>query len=253
MLFKFIKNTVLVGVIVSMLGIGSTFSDSFTDLSIGVSPLMVSGAKADTAVSRFLSYNSHTFLVNSHGGEAYSMLEMSNLINEMKANGTKVTTKITTAAASAGAIIFMEGDERIISKRAIILFHGAHFGNYTFTEPNLKRALDFIESGKLDLLIAGGNVTNIDDVYALDTIQAIMNSSGTSISGIKHTIKTLHESLSITNAQMVKLVTKKYNAIHNTTYSEADIRKVLFADFKEDIILTGEQAFEYGIATKLVD
>jgi len=66
------------------------------------------------------------FIINTPGGSAYVMNQISSLISMAKLRNIKVVTWVLGFAASAGSIIAVQGDERWMSKNAI---HMIHFGS----------------------------------------------------------------------------------------------------------------------------
>jgi ATP-dependent Clp endopeptidase proteolytic subunit ClpP len=64
-----------------------------------------------------------TIVFNSPGGNVIDGLALYDFIDELKANGHKITTVARGMAASMGGILLQAGDERIIGANAHILIH----------------------------------------------------------------------------------------------------------------------------------
>ena len=61
--------------------------------------------------------------VQSFGGSVFEAWRIVGILAEAISKGFKVTTKVQSIAASAGAIIFLAGEERLISPTAELMFH----------------------------------------------------------------------------------------------------------------------------------
>ena len=61
--------------------------------------------------------------IMSPGGPALPMLAMLNHVESLKAKGVYVSTKVAGLAGSGGAMIWITGDTRIISKGDLMMFH----------------------------------------------------------------------------------------------------------------------------------
>lgn len=66
----------------------------------------------------------YTLYINSPGGDAWGMIGMINCLEELKAKGVHLRTVNTGWALSAGAWLWMIGDERIAYKGTLFMFHG---------------------------------------------------------------------------------------------------------------------------------
>jgi ATP-dependent protease ClpP protease subunit len=64
-------------------------------------------------------------IINSFGGSAYDLLGIVNRIEEIQSKGFHVTTEIYGYGMSAGAIIFLAGDTRIIHSNSAIMLHSS--------------------------------------------------------------------------------------------------------------------------------
>lgn len=65
------------------------------------------------------------FIINSPGGDVYTMMTILGLINIAKLNGIQVNTFVMGVAASAASVIAIQGDVRKITK---VSKHFVHFG-----------------------------------------------------------------------------------------------------------------------------
>ena len=68
-------------------------------------------------------------IINSPGGDVPEMLGMFMHIEDLKANGVHVTTEVTGRALSAGAFLWLLGDERIVHKNSVLMFHKPQYLN----------------------------------------------------------------------------------------------------------------------------
>jgi ATP-dependent protease ClpP protease subunit len=57
------------------------------------------------------------------GGNAFVCVSMFNLLHELKDRGVNIVTEIAGLAASANAIVWLIGDERIMHEHDIVMFH----------------------------------------------------------------------------------------------------------------------------------
>jgi len=68
-------------------------------------------------------------IINSPGGDVVEMMGMMMHIEDLKANGVHVTTEVTGRALSAGAFLWLLGDERIVNKGSKLMFHKPAYVN----------------------------------------------------------------------------------------------------------------------------
>jgi ATP-dependent protease ClpP protease subunit len=64
-----------------------------------------------------------TVYVDTHGGAANSTVMIVNRMRELKRRGIKITTVLQTKAMSAGALTWLEGDNRIMHSTATLMIH----------------------------------------------------------------------------------------------------------------------------------
>jgi ATP-dependent protease ClpP protease subunit len=64
-----------------------------------------------------------TVYVDTTGGAANSTVMIVNRMREVKRRGIKITTVVQTAAMSAGALTWLEGDNRVMHSTATLMFH----------------------------------------------------------------------------------------------------------------------------------
>lgn len=74
-------------------------------------------ATSDRNVTHFIIH------INTSGGSAFALIGMMTRINEMKKRNIKFTTVNSTKALSAGAYLFLMGDERIAYEGSTFMFH----------------------------------------------------------------------------------------------------------------------------------
>ena len=79
------------------------------------------------------SIRHYRIIINTSGGSATSTVGILERITELKANGIKFTTETYTKAYSAGAFIWMMGDERIMHPGSSLMWH-TMLGQFAFDE-----------------------------------------------------------------------------------------------------------------------
>ena len=62
-------------------------------------------------------------MIHSPGGSPWATIGIINRILELKAKGVRFTTETYSTASSAGSYIFMMGDERIMHKGSVLMWH----------------------------------------------------------------------------------------------------------------------------------
>lgn len=73
-----------------------------------------------TAYGKDINYR---LLIHTNGGNAHSTIAIMNRIEELKRRGCTFTTEVYGKAFSAGAYLFLMGDERIVHENASLMFH----------------------------------------------------------------------------------------------------------------------------------
>jgi ATP-dependent protease ClpP protease subunit len=66
-------------------------------------------------------------ILNTGGGNAFNTVTMINRIQELQGQGAHITTELIGYGLSAGSVIFLMGDTRIVHEGAILMLHGAAF------------------------------------------------------------------------------------------------------------------------------
>jgi ATP-dependent Clp endopeptidase proteolytic subunit ClpP len=89
----------------------------------GVSANNCDNAKA--AIEQFAGREDTTlrFLINTPGGEVHSGLALLDVMDEVKASGTKIETIALGEAASMGGFLLQGGNRRLMGKHARLLIH----------------------------------------------------------------------------------------------------------------------------------
>lgn len=72
-------------------------------------------------------------VINSFGGASWDCISIVNRIQELQNKGAHITTEVYGFAMSAGAVIFLTGDTRIMHTGAALMFHCARVGNFMRT------------------------------------------------------------------------------------------------------------------------
>jgi ATP-dependent Clp protease, protease subunit len=62
-------------------------------------------------------------IINTPGGDAFACMGMINYLNELKSKGIKIVTRVSGMALSAGAYLWLAGDERIVHSSDVFMFH----------------------------------------------------------------------------------------------------------------------------------
>jgi ATP-dependent protease ClpP protease subunit len=71
------------------------------------------------------SQKHYKIIINSHGGSAFGVVSMLNHMAYMREQyGIKFTTKVSGMAFSAGAVLWLAGDQRVVHAEDILMFHG---------------------------------------------------------------------------------------------------------------------------------
>lgn len=83
------------------------------------------------------------FIINTPGGSAYVMNEISALITMAKLRNIKVVTWVLGFAASAGSVIAVQGDERWMAKNAIHMIHFGSMIEFFTKETELAKSFKF--------------------------------------------------------------------------------------------------------------
>jgi ATP-dependent protease ClpP protease subunit len=69
----------------------------------------------------------YQIIVNSPGGRGFVCMSIVNHIKSLQEAGSKITTEVSGMASSAGAIIWIMGDARVVHSTDILMFHGIQF------------------------------------------------------------------------------------------------------------------------------
>jgi len=83
------------------------------------------------------------FIINTPGGSAYVMNEISALIAMAKLRNIRVVTWVLGFAASAGSVIAVQGDERWMAKNAIHMIHFGSMIEFFTKETELAKSFKF--------------------------------------------------------------------------------------------------------------
>ena len=95
---------------------------------------LVSGDEVDIRTQFDGQEKEYLIIINSLGGSVFACMSIINHIKSLQDSGAKVSTEISGLAASAGAIIWLAGDIRIVHRSDVLMFHGVQILNeYTRT------------------------------------------------------------------------------------------------------------------------
>ena len=107
----------------------------------------------------------YTLRITSSGGDAYSCTGMISRILELKKRGVTFTTITYTKAFSAGAFIFMMGDNRIMHQGSQLMFHTVS-SQYAYEEKDLF-ANPYADQARRTIFPLDENIERLT-LYAMD-------------------------------------------------------------------------------------
>ena len=174
-------------------------------------------------------------------------------------SGLPVDTYVPVTAVSMGAITFMQGERRYVEPDAIILFHGARLGKSGSTQPILELKLKILESKEfrealqMDLRSGGRgseivNTIPIEHLAYADKLAAAVLKKGYEV--VREDLKSDLDSLSAINASLLGVFQKAIDS-SNGKLTVEKVKHDIFRDFTEDVVLTGQQVYDLGLATNL--
>lgn len=258
MIRKLLKTKVIAGV-AGIAFLGTTFftqvNNNILTINGGFEPGISRAILAKIEIFNLIQLDGERALltITSPGGLGS---EMRLIINALDESGVQIDTYVPVEAASAGATTFLAGKERYVKPDATLLFHGAHFGSYLLTQPNLERCLYQLDNGRLMSLIVSmmdkkpiENIT-IEERKALEIASVLVREVG--LSGLRQQLKSLVDNINRANEGQLTVVTEHLSRI-DSKYTKDYVKKVFFKDFKEDVIFTGKQLIEMGIAKDIKD
>jgi len=226
-------------------------NDNVTEILGDVDQSTAEHLKADFDLFNYVVTKDERILlvIDSPGGSGKTMAQIESIVASSK---VPVDTLVTSEAASAGAVSFILGEHRYVTPNARILFHGGHFGTYALTEITIENAVVQLEKGRLESIIkdlmtgkAPPADLTLEEIKAIEVAKVIMEGSG--LNGLRQTLHTMLSMVKAGNAEMVQTVSdhlKKVDPKYTYTY----VKKEIFADFKEDVVFTGQQLIDLGIA-----
>jgi hypothetical protein len=175
--------------------------------------------------------------LSSPGGEVFSGKDLQATMK----SSLPIDTYVTSLAASMGADTFMLGERRYVDEDAMVVFHGGHSGDTLTTEPVLERLVKHLENPE-------STDDNSDIAPAISMIDAKVAQQGSYI-----TLHDVRSTLDMLKAINHGMVTRIAELLHKTdsTWTKERVQTELFGDFKRDMIFTGKQLVEMGVATNL--
>lgn len=187
--------------------------------------------------------------IDSPGG---SVATIRKIIGEINNSQIPIDTYVPDNAASAGAIMFILGEKRYVNKTSVITFHSAHDGSYALTENTLKIAIDLLDQGVLEDLVFKlqsktlvASDVDIKVHKALEVVSAIIQQCG--LVGLNQTLRSRYETLVIANDLQLDTVYKSLVKT-NPSITKAEVKEKIFGNFDVDMIFTGQQLIDMGIA-----
>ena len=229
----------------------------------------------------------------SPGGEVVTGKDLQASIKR----GKHIDTYVSSMAASMGASTFMLGERRYVDEDAIVLFHGAHGGNFIMSQPVLTKLIEILEqlqkqssqesvleptpkteSSNLEIARGGkrdsvensleavskepvpvvispklaalikNDISLIDVAPLAQKLLAMVEQQGFAV--VLHDLRSIRDMLKGTNETMVARISATLMAT-DASYTPDKVRKDLFANFERDMVFTGRQLVEMGVATKL--
>lgn len=181
--------------------------------------------------------------IYSYGGSAS---DMSSILVAMEKRKNKTVTIVQEIAYSAGALMFMQGDERYIDRFARIGLHGGRLGDATGNEMSVRQQYYTLLSDEFKDTLATGKPA--DTLTAEEKFLHIKLLSEVAMNGYPATVETKkarHDLIIAGNELVAKRIAEKIG------WSIEKTKKVLFDDFRTDVILSGQQLIDMGLAKDL--
>jgi ATP-dependent protease ClpP protease subunit len=184
--------------------------------------------------------------------------------------GVPVDTFVPRRAASMGVETFILGQDRYIDPDAELLLHGAYSGKYAFNEHSLKKAVELVndptmailmellrEQGILEAheeamvpIVSAAYTLGIDTSDPIALQLALTHYIDYGKESALHELESAYQSLAGSNAKgfdrLVQIIQEK-----NPDMTEAYIYVHIVKKHARDVIITGREAYELGIATHL--
>jgi ATP-dependent protease ClpP protease subunit len=105
----------------------------------------------------------HLYL-NTPGGDAYALIGMIEWIEKLKDRGVHIITEVSGMAMSAGAFLWITGDERIASERSTFMFHTVSVGGKT----SIEECGQLVDERKDSCIFILEHLNNVIRQYMLD-------------------------------------------------------------------------------------
>lgn len=216
--------------------------------------------------------------ITSDGGAVFPGREMQQKLK----SGVSLDTYVPLMAASMGADTFMLGERRYVERDALILFHGVHLGKFSLTEGFLTKVIKQLElehrnrvdavdqivgtlsdstsEGPATETTAGSAIISLEEI--LDAARAVMDPRdlGPAIEELRvgveragyltvmHSLRSTRDMLAGINNGAIDKIVEAMKATR-PGITAAQVRKEVFKDFEQDVVLTGNQMLEMGLAT----
>lgn len=209
--------------------------------------------------------------ITSPGGAVFEGKKLKVAMNA----GLSTDTYISAFGASMAADIWAQGKRRYIEPDALVLFHGAYRGDYSSSQPVLTKKLTILESQEFAQILdtiqketqtpkedvnpmlgappePGPNPTlasvSIKDKALYEELLREVIATG--YDATLMTLKSEVDVTSVINSSMLNSMTTIVEQSNGKLTLES-LRKLLFDDFSRDVVLTGQQLFDMGVATHL--
>ena len=241
----FSKFGLLVGI---LLAASIYFNDNITTIDEAIDPIAKIHLEYDLALSNIFVFEGerHVLALGTYGGMVYIKDEMVKTIKESK---VPIDTYVEKFTASAGAMLFTEGENRIMHKDAKIMFHGVSIGGTILTEPTLNKMIEFVDTGKFEGVVFGTyRISTLEELDLMKMLLMVANSQGFSKAG--EFSKSILENFKDINQKMLLDVYEIVSAKHPHLTLD-DVKRIVFANYEHDVTLTAQQAFDLGIATEI--
>lgn len=213
--------------------------------------------------------------LQSPGGEVFSGRLLQ---SKLKEPGLPIDTYVGGMAASMAADTFMIGDRRYVDEDAMILFHGAHGGSYVLSEEVLGKVLSILKAehdvpapipapqedtaSSVPVIVRGAiqkpRPKHIPNPNAspeerdlggvMDAVREMVAEVGYTVA--IHDLTTQYEMLKMIDHTMAERISEKLIK-ENPKWTVQRVESELFGNFKKDMIFTGKQLKEMGVATAL--
>lgn len=182
-------------------------------------------------------------VLTSPGG---SVFDGKVLQEEVRNSKVPVDVYIPAFGASMAADTFMLGERRFVDEDALVLFHGAHGGNYGISEPILGHKLEILKSVEFkNALRSGKPDNNLPDNVKNEHMKLLSECKQKGYELVLMETASLHGILKAINDSMIDRMARTLG------WTSEKVRNDLFGNLQKDMTFSGRQLMEMGVATGL--